>query len=663
MEAEILAATSLLVEGIQLKQMIQFLLGDNGGLSNNAKVKMRLWLDSTSAQSFFNRLGPGRAKHLSTRILWSQQAMRKKWFTVERVSTKENPADLNTKPLSKERREYLMKKIGLCSETFENKPENEGVKVKQIVRLKKTAILAAGNLQGCDDVPMTWTRSMATWVNPMTWTPTAWWTLTTILLVSVIGYLLNKVNKLNVQMLKYKEVWTAIRETMDLQDQQDPFVQDALPDARQDPFSGVWYNQEASEEEDGEVDDVVNQNPAVLQGVDRIVDAMEELDREVPPQPDRLLLRNGVHGACAGDGENGENEEEGPDGNPDRDEVRAEGSGGTSAVPTTEEGIAIMTNAIAEIMDAAEGHGAGTTTNESDDDWIDRMEESPGDRYRRYIQSTQDEVSDPDEWADVHYGPRRTSSRSRSREGSTPASSPLVPERRAMPKILAEQRDRRLADERAEEMVRRAEAERERRGVEVSAPSAGSSSTTPLPVDDNINYFQDSVEIANFYRIGLVPREAAAFDDFRWDLIMQGVGPETILVNNCRELSRFIFDCTDVVQRAALQRLLRSLQSLLVMFQSEDPHLWIDAAYNMKGWLEADRDWSYFEFGSTDDGSNRDEGEGEEEDQDDDDEEDPQDRILRKRNLEERERDDPGDDDGGEGDGGRPSTWDYDDGA
>ena len=139
----------------------------------------------------------------------------------------------------------------------------------------------------------------------------------------------------------------------------------------------------------------------------------------------------------------------------------------------------------------------------------------------------------------------------------------------------------------------------ERRGIEASAPSAGSSSTTLLPVDDNINYFQDSVEIANFYSIGLVPREVAAFDDYRWDLIMQGVGPETILVNNSRELSRFIFECTDVVQRAALQRPLRSLQSLLVMFQSADLHLWIDAAYNMKGWLEADRDWSYFEFGAT----------------------------------------------------------------
>ena len=97
METEILAATSLLVEDVQLKQLLQFLLGDDGGLSNNAQVQMRLRLDPTSAQNFFNRLGPGLAKHLSTRILWSQQAMRKKWFLVERISTKENPADLNAK--------------------------------------------------------------------------------------------------------------------------------------------------------------------------------------------------------------------------------------------------------------------------------------------------------------------------------------------------------------------------------------------------------------------------------------------------------------------------------------------------------------------------------------------------------------------------------------
>ena len=118
MEAKILAATSLLVEGIMVTQFLLFLLGDAGGLGNNQQVQMRLRLDSTSAQSFFDRLGPGRAKHLSTRLLWNQQAMRRKMFLVERVSTKENPADLNTKPLSRERREYLMKKIGLVSETF-----------------------------------------------------------------------------------------------------------------------------------------------------------------------------------------------------------------------------------------------------------------------------------------------------------------------------------------------------------------------------------------------------------------------------------------------------------------------------------------------------------------------------------------------------------------
>ena len=58
MEAEILA---LLVEGIMVKQFLQFFLGDEGGLESNQQVEMRLNLDSTSAQSFFNRLGKSKA--------------------------------------------------------------------------------------------------------------------------------------------------------------------------------------------------------------------------------------------------------------------------------------------------------------------------------------------------------------------------------------------------------------------------------------------------------------------------------------------------------------------------------------------------------------------------------------------------------------------------
>ena len=279
MEAEILAATSLLVEGIQLKQLLQFLLGDAGGLSNNSKVQMRLRLDSTSAQSFFNRLGPGRAKHLSTRMMWSQQAMRRRWFLVERISTKENPADLNTKPLSRERREYLMKKIGLCSETFEEKTNNMP-KMKQMVRLV-SMMLMTGNLQGCNGEPM--------WMNPMTWTSTAWWTLTTIVLVSLVTYLLNEVSKLKFQMAKYKAIWETIRSVANLQPQQDPLAQDDEPGARRSSFSGVWLN-EGSEEEEEEDDDSIVDSAEARESTNNLVAAFDAEDREEAPQPPRVFL-------------------------------------------------------------------------------------------------------------------------------------------------------------------------------------------------------------------------------------------------------------------------------------------------------------------------------------------------------------------------------------
>ena len=58
---------------------------------------------------------------------------------MDRISTKENPADLNTKVLSKERREFLMKRVGLKSQNFE---ENDDVvyngKKKELVKLWST---------------------------------------------------------------------------------------------------------------------------------------------------------------------------------------------------------------------------------------------------------------------------------------------------------------------------------------------------------------------------------------------------------------------------------------------------------------------------------------------------------------------------------------------
>ena len=140
------------------------------------------------------------------------------------------------------------------------------------------------------------------------------------------------------------------------------------------------------------------------------------------------------------------------------------------------------------------------------------------------------------------------------------------------------------------------------------------------------------------------------------------LGPETILAHNSRELSNHIAQCRDPMEPARLQRLLRSLHGLMVMFQPKEQQLWIDAAYSVKGWPESGRDWSYFIEGSTEHGSRHEEGEEEEDeeeeeeaeagsDDDDDDDIDPQDR-----------RPVP-DDDAGHGGGPTSSTnptgWDY----
>ena len=85
-EAELLAATGLLAEGLQLKQLVRFCLRlEESKFENDDEVEMKLYLDSTSAQAMISRLGPGRSKHISTRLLSSQQALRKLWFKVGRI--------------------------------------------------------------------------------------------------------------------------------------------------------------------------------------------------------------------------------------------------------------------------------------------------------------------------------------------------------------------------------------------------------------------------------------------------------------------------------------------------------------------------------------------------------------------------------------------------
>ena len=55
--------------------------------------------DSTAAKGITNRRGHGKVKHLQTCELWLQEVVRDKRIEIQRVGTKENPADLMTKHL------------------------------------------------------------------------------------------------------------------------------------------------------------------------------------------------------------------------------------------------------------------------------------------------------------------------------------------------------------------------------------------------------------------------------------------------------------------------------------------------------------------------------------------------------------------------------------
>ena len=55
--------------------------------------------DSTAAKGITSRRGHGKVKHLQTCELWLQEVVRDKRIEIQRVGTKENPADLMTKHL------------------------------------------------------------------------------------------------------------------------------------------------------------------------------------------------------------------------------------------------------------------------------------------------------------------------------------------------------------------------------------------------------------------------------------------------------------------------------------------------------------------------------------------------------------------------------------
>ena len=92
-EAEIYSATSATSDAVLMFHCIKFAVGEG------TTIEVRLAMDNSAGRSFFGRIGVGRIRHISLRVLWVQAKVKEGFMQVGKVSTKDNVSDLGTKRL------------------------------------------------------------------------------------------------------------------------------------------------------------------------------------------------------------------------------------------------------------------------------------------------------------------------------------------------------------------------------------------------------------------------------------------------------------------------------------------------------------------------------------------------------------------------------------
>ena len=111
-EAEYYAGASAASDSILLQEAVKFLTQRN--------CKVHLHMDSSAARGIITRQGVGRVKHMQIRTLFLQDLHKQGTISVHPVGTKENTADIGTKPLSAKRIRLLLHWLGF--QTSENEP-------------------------------------------------------------------------------------------------------------------------------------------------------------------------------------------------------------------------------------------------------------------------------------------------------------------------------------------------------------------------------------------------------------------------------------------------------------------------------------------------------------------------------------------------------------
>ena len=148
------AASEAIAEGLFLVRVCKFLCGDQKD-ENSGEVKMKLHINSSAAMGTIQRAGFGRMKHLQIRHLFLQDLLRMTVFSLHKISTKMNPADLGTKKLGLESRKDLGRLIGIFTGEDETSRRAEVLQTRRVQMILMTAFQAAAAaaaaslLQGC----------------------------------------------------------------------------------------------------------------------------------------------------------------------------------------------------------------------------------------------------------------------------------------------------------------------------------------------------------------------------------------------------------------------------------------------------------------------------------------------------------------------------------
>ena len=125
-ESETIAAVSIMSEGI----FIQKLLGRITGI----EPEVRLYIDSSSSRQLISRKGLGKARHLDVNLVWIQKM---KNVIVKPIKGTENPADLGTKALSRDKIKKYMKTLGYKGDFIDEVDQ-------QVRKVKQTTTISVG---------------------------------------------------------------------------------------------------------------------------------------------------------------------------------------------------------------------------------------------------------------------------------------------------------------------------------------------------------------------------------------------------------------------------------------------------------------------------------------------------------------------------------------